>query len=469
MVFHSSAIGGVLLVGLLAGTDPGELVARLGSPKYADREAASSALEKLGQSAFPALKVARNDHDPEVKSRAELLLDSIERSMLNRPATLRLEARRYTLPELAERLGKSQGVPLPLGEVGGREGRARSFVELQSPETLAFWDILDRVGLVPQWEFEQEFGRPTFRKASSVKLVPRNELKLPSITHGPFRLTANPLTFEEEPSPVDLMARRGLFQQPPRLPRPQTPRETDLVVSIGAMVEPRLAVRSFGSVRLLECVDDNGQAIAPVSRPALDPVASFGIQDRGQPPASFQIRLRPPTTPAKAIQTLRGVVSVEIEARKIEPTVISLNAQSLSERRPIDCGGMRLQVQGLTPKSPAFRAGYTLDLAIQPEGWVAPVLPRRMGGNRRGPWDAPKFDPEFLLQNLEVVDAQGQPFTGGRTIEDGFDAEGVRIRLFLPARDGVDAPPTGLRVHGHIRAAVEIPFEFKDLKLPGGE
>ena len=49
-------------------------IQKLGSPKYADREKASADLERMGDSAFPALVQALKNADPEIKARAQGLL-----------------------------------------------------------------------------------------------------------------------------------------------------------------------------------------------------------------------------------------------------------------------------------------------------------------------------------------------------------------------------------------------------------
>jgi len=58
-------VANLVLLGLLGQVpggqaDPSSLAAQLGSGRYAEREAASDALERLGRSALPALRAARD-------------------------------------------------------------------------------------------------------------------------------------------------------------------------------------------------------------------------------------------------------------------------------------------------------------------------------------------------------------------------------------------------------------------------
>src|SRR5690348_12941177 len=137
MVLKSTGLVGLLLVmvavAVSAGMEPQNLISQLGSPKYADREAASVALERLGQTAFPLLKAARSDRDPEVRNRAEALLDTIERSLLTEPARVRIDAGRHTATEVVEKLVKLENTPLQLVNFRGG-GSSPRFLEASKPE-----------------------------------------------------------------------------------------------------------------------------------------------------------------------------------------------------------------------------------------------------------------------------------------------------------------------------------------------
>ena len=57
---------------------PEELVAKLGSAKYLERESAHAALDKLGEAALPALRDGIKSANAEVRSRSFVLLQRIE-------------------------------------------------------------------------------------------------------------------------------------------------------------------------------------------------------------------------------------------------------------------------------------------------------------------------------------------------------------------------------------------------------
>jgi len=61
--------------------DVGRLLGQLGSDSYPEREAASRALEAIGEPALPSLRQARRSNDPEVQRRAAGLVEAIEGPM----------------------------------------------------------------------------------------------------------------------------------------------------------------------------------------------------------------------------------------------------------------------------------------------------------------------------------------------------------------------------------------------------
>src|SRR4051812_47892529 len=92
------------------GLGPDALIARLGSPRYADREAATAALRRLGPAALPALRSARSARDAEVRARAAALLERVESELMVRPTLVRLDYRDRPLAEVVKDLGRQTGI-----------------------------------------------------------------------------------------------------------------------------------------------------------------------------------------------------------------------------------------------------------------------------------------------------------------------------------------------------------------------
>lgn len=466
MVLKSTGLVGLLLVmvavAVSAGMEPQSLISQLGSPKYADREAASVALERLGQTAFPLLKAARSDRDPEVRNRAEVLLDTIERSLLTEPARVRIDAGRHTATEVVEKLVKLENTPLQLVNFRGG-GNSPRFLEAAKPETLGFWAILDRLGLIPLWDVEADFGRPAMRRAVTVKLVPRSGPQFPISDHGPFRLTARDVVFGADAPPPEIGIRF-----PGGMPAPtarRAARNAEFLVSLEMMAEPRLSLKSSGPIRILEAVDDRGQTLVAEAHGDPDVNQAFN-GDRTVSALSLQLNLRVPERPGKTLKRLRGLVPIEVESRKREPTIIPLSPPSLADRRPIMCGGATILVHGLTMPDQNFGRGYVLEITVRRDEWALLGMNNRMGNRRRLWGEVTSSDSERFWQNMEIVDAQGQPYRAWSPTPVGVDPDGVRILLNLPAREEGSSPPSEIRFYGQIRTSVEVPFTFTDLKLP---
>ncbi len=90
MLIATVAMAGLL--GWSSDDGPAELVARLGSTRFAEREAAAESLKRLGDVALPALREARSARDPEIRIRAAKLLEEIEAAtLLKQAGPLRVE------------------------------------------------------------------------------------------------------------------------------------------------------------------------------------------------------------------------------------------------------------------------------------------------------------------------------------------------------------------------------------------
>src|SRR4051812_31600943 len=84
---------------------PADLVERLGSGRYADRQAASDALERLGREALPALRLGREARDAEIRSRSSALINKIEGALLTQPTMVTLDFDDRPLKDVVKEIG----------------------------------------------------------------------------------------------------------------------------------------------------------------------------------------------------------------------------------------------------------------------------------------------------------------------------------------------------------------------------
>ena len=85
------ALVAVVLLGGSPAVDAADQVARLGSPRFEEREQAAEAIKRIGRPALPALRAARSAPDLEVKTRAAALLEAVEVEALVGASPVRLE------------------------------------------------------------------------------------------------------------------------------------------------------------------------------------------------------------------------------------------------------------------------------------------------------------------------------------------------------------------------------------------
>src|SRR5262245_50845387 len=141
-----------VLTGQVPAFDPIALVAQLGSVRFAQRESAAAALERLGRQALPALRSARDVKDPEIRSRASALITKIEGELLTKPTMVALDYQDQPLAEIVKSIGDQSGVKMvlyPEQIVALQQKR----VTLQESAPLPFWKALDRLCETAQLQY----------------------------------------------------------------------------------------------------------------------------------------------------------------------------------------------------------------------------------------------------------------------------------------------------------------------------
>ena len=122
--------------------DPSKIIDELGSPRYARREAAGLALEKMGREAIPALKVARESRNPEVQARASAILARIGDGQLFQPSLIEFDFRDEPLADAIAAINARYGLNLALTP-GSFPIGARLTCRTAGP--VPFWSAIDAV------------------------------------------------------------------------------------------------------------------------------------------------------------------------------------------------------------------------------------------------------------------------------------------------------------------------------------
>jgi hypothetical protein len=441
----------ILAAALGSPNDAASLVAGLGSPRYADREAAARALQALGRDALPALRAARDTRDAEVRVRAAALAERIEAELMVRPTLVRLDFQDRPLIEIADELGRRAGMPIVL-DPAVRLGKGARRLTVSAPEPVAAWEAVDRLCLAAGLsarsgsnEPPAGFGAAGVTQEAGLLLADlRGGRRAPTFTDGPFRVKLLGSHYQRdrsfEPAPGD----------------PAGPLVTEqFQLQMELMVEPRMTVALQGSVKLIEAVDDLGQSLlAPGTPPELGlespNLFAFGSGSNIQ----SAVYLSRPERPGRTIRRLRGVMPLAVASRKADPLVVPL-AGAAGKTFVGDDATLIVHSLRTDPND----AQLTLEMTVMP-----PSAADSGGPARADLGSAVALAPDFLEHQVEVADANGKPFVLF-PLEVNPRDDGVRMTLLLAPGEGATGPAQ-LRFFGLIRAAHKVVFEFADVEMP---
>jgi hypothetical protein len=422
------------------------LVARLGAPRFSERQAAARELRRLGEVALTSLREARASRDPEVAARARALVEAIETGLMLEPTRVRLDARDRPLPEVVAELARQADVPIALDpRARARLADRRVHLDLDGPVPL--WQALDRLGreadLGVTIGVPESDGLSELTPGESLLLFDRKGgLAAPVCDVGPFRVKVvgthyqRDRAFENGPIAV---GRRGVDEQ--------------AQILLQVLAEPRLTIASKGPVRLVEAVDDQGQSLLPddPNRPdALlfsEGFSAFGTGSTLEQP----VEIRRPARPGGRIRRLRGTLGLTIAARKTNPLTVPLEAAT---GRTFQGDDVALTVHAL--HADPNDQQVTLEMTLQP--------PRPASRGARSPAVAAALSTEFLENQIEVADAQGRRFVLF-PMELTPQGDAIHATLLLAPTDGATRPAR-LRFFGLVRTEREIEFQFADIEMP---
>ncbi len=430
---YSTRLAVLLSLVFWAGPDPSELLNRLGSPRFSERQEAMRSLEALGQAALPVLRKAQRTNDPEVRNRAFALVERIEKNLMLSPTMVRLNFREQLLEDVVEALTDRSGIPIRLdpNTADLREGRRITIV---AEEPVSFWEAIDRLGRTARQSSEMMAvpspgGHPI---GFGVFLTEAGSRMTPISSHGPFRLRI-----------VGFHLQRDLELGPP--PGDPTGGFTEqFEVHLRLEGEPRLIFGQAGSPSLNEAIDDQGQSL--LIRDARGATVSGSVtivEFNGGASLLLHAGLRYPQRRGATLRRLRGVVPVIVASRKPKPLEISL-------------------------KGSAGKSFLGSDLILTNHSGPnfldhGPLITLRLGLRSINGQPIP-LTPALLDAQFEVVDARDQPIPA---YTRPIDLQGLEVSLNLViALPDTETVPDRLRFHGLTRAEMEIPFAFEGVPLP---
>jgi len=443
-----------------------QLIVRLGSGQFAEREEAAVALETLGGQALEALRRAAQNQDLEIRRRAEELAARIEvrvdSARLLSGKKVRLSYQDIPVNEAMADFSRRTGLTLKLHS--DDEGLADLDQRKLTLETgdLGIWDALDHFCAVSGLAESSLSSDGT--DALTCRLRLGQPARVPSYQAGAVRI-------------------RAIGSRAPGWG--QSPGVVDAPCLLEVVTEPGVLWHGVADVRILKAVDDKGQEMAQVpgtlesnSYEEFAQLGGFGKRiwktdfadygmTGGKQPVSVKLKLG--KEPAQKVKELHGILVGQMQT-PLEPLLIVDNVLQMagqtfkgSDGAVVKVGEITRDKDGRTQLDVEFQSAPMED-ALQ----LAFGMNNRRAMNQALIWQLRSRDRLGAIPNLELRDAAGKLVDMARynEVNQVAGTKGTyTATLHILPKAGV-GDPVRLQLLGRRTAIVEVPFILKDVPLP---
>jgi hypothetical protein len=392
------------------------LIRRLGSDSFIDRDSANDELATLGPATRRQLEQAVDDPDPEVRLRAKDLLKRIRTSELWSPARVHYHQSQVSASTALAAIVLQTGNRVLVGD---QYGTFRDQPVALDHDDGVFWEVVDDLC-----------------RRSGNRVRPHYDTRTPGLVLVSGTLGKNPLAYAGPVRAMVTHARR-VFTEELDYDQLDAERSHTFQLDLQAMWEDRFRLVAYRSQpELVEAVTAGGDALAATQATS----GGWNIAGPGTRQVSLSLRLHPPATTAKAIDTLKlkwGLIAVG------DMATIEIADLSSTERHFQD--DVELVVESFQ-QGPGARCELTLVIV---RDLVVP-------------------EPQELLfqeNEIELFDAQGRAFRKqGQTSNLG--ERGAVTKLTFTG-ENADSVPKLLRFnYPRIRSQKELEIVFRDVPLP---
>lgn len=432
--------------------DPAELVRKLGSGVFAEREEAAKALDTLGRDALPALEEAREADDPEVRARAAVLAAAIQERVLIEPTMVTLDFENRPILEVARALSERSGMSVLLVPENQAQWQTMR-VTMKSDSPVPFWAAMDRLCEQTKTQLQASPGMGMGPGGGTplnpaVRILQGQLPPFPTSDQGPFRSTLvslhhhRDLTFQRSPGQSRPGARDSGFQI-----------NDQFYFSVQVSAEPRLLVNQTGPMRVTEATDDRGRSLVSADGAAA-PGRGGGYIGMGTPMTALQLtgHLMAPGEGSSRLALLRGSIPVSVATPRPSPLTIELAGATGKTFRSEEAS---ITVESLHVG--AADMPRTIDLSIEPN---------KTTPEEEDPFELTGPRAQFALQvRFQLLNAQGRPLRLIPSRSQSNDGRRVQLQLTIP-QGGDQSEPKELRFHDLTRATTEVEFEYRDVPIP---
>jgi hypothetical protein len=503
-----------LLAGVLLAADPApppagagrvaELIARLGDPDFARREAAEQELNAIGEPALAALQAAGRSANPEVARRAHDVAARVARQVGNEkalaPTLVQLDAENVPVARLLAQLSDQSGYTVTLR--GGAEDQSGQLKVTVKTGKVPFWEAVLRLcdvaalqiasvgGIAAPGAGSPEGPNPFDRMPPGSRPRPRRPI---GPAQNPNAITLEPRgAGKKRPAAVHGAVCVEAFPIPTVAAVPDT-----AAVLLQVWIEPHTPWQTTTGVRVVRAVDDHGQPLAerldgPTHPPQIGPGNGVVVvrnvrggvvmvnQNAAVPtpaPPGFTpngrqvvVGLKPGANPSAGLAELVGAVSGTVRSTA-EPLV---TLTELTPGRPAE--GSHLKDADL--KATLLRepnGEYTADVEVSYDpAAVTPATPNDLAAAGVPPPAGEVGGGMAVLFGVQVTDADGKVFLlSSVTNRPRIDPVVRRVRsslqLTLRPTAKTQGPPARVAFWAASAKSVEVSFALKDVPVAGGK
>lgn len=394
------------------------LIRDLGSNSFTARDAASEELAKLGAATREQLGEALKSADPEVRLRAEYLMQKIRTADLWEPSRVELPKEAASVTSLLETISEKTGNRLMVGEQYG--------AYQENSLTLAtgkgsFWEILDEVCLKSGNRVRPHYDT----RSPGLVVVSGNPTQYPTAYAGPFR--------------AEITGARRVFIEEVDYENLHSDVTHTFQLNLQVMWEDRFRLVAYRAQPELE------EAVTPdgVKLTAMQPASSgWNVATGGARQLAMNLRMNPPSTAASKLDRLVlkwGLVAVgDLGTIEVE------DFESIEPYRQDD---VELTVESVEQKQ---GSRYEVGLVVSRDR----IVPEPQ---------------EVLFQEIEVqmLDFEGKPFRSqGQT--NSLTGAGAKMKITFTGETSESRPKMIRLVYPRIRSQEDLRIVFRDVPLPVG-
>jgi hypothetical protein len=407
------------------------LIAQLGDPQFRVRQSAGRALEAIGEPALPLLREASKNTDEEIRRRAEVLCERMERAALLSPRRVSLAFANQPIETVVKEIARQTGYQLQY------QGGAKRKVTIDL-ENATYWEAIEQLCRDGQLSpgFDEQLG--------IVYLYQQNTVS-PYVHHdGPFRFVAQNFSYSRHVNLANL-PRNQLN------PNNQHHENTSLVFGFVIQAEPKIPLLSTGPIKLTRAEDEHGDSLLP--RLTGDQAHEAHYFDGGGMYRNFQhstgVALARPAKDATRAKIIRGKAPLTLLAG-VRPDVVVENFAKEMKKVSVVGRTAEIEIEKVTENN----NHYTVTMTVK-------RLPRH-GDAQDYNWI------NCVPQKLELCDEKGRKYQShGVTNFINQTPSAVQAEYqFGPPPAGPIDRPVKLMLVEWLTMPHEIEFEFKDLPLP---